>query len=313
MTRALVATAYGKPPVFDLVEVPVPDPGQGEVTVRVQAAALNPYDLQTVADGDPAKLPRRMAFELAGIVTAVGPDPIGIDGTALAVGDAVYGRPGLGAAAEKVTVKAGELLRRAGNVGIDEAAGLILVGSTAYHALEAIHVDAGDVVLVHGASGGVGSIAAQLAVARGARVIGTAAERHFERLRRYGIEPVAYGDGLADRVRALAPDGIDAAIDTVGTQEAFAVSLELLADPHQLVTIANFRDVVPAGGQAIGGGPGADPGTEVRAASRLVLAEELEAGRLHVPVAATFALDDAADAYALLASGHAGGKILLHP
>ena len=313
MTRALVATAYGRPPVFELIEVPVREPGAGQVTVRVQAAALNPYDLQTVAGGDPDKLPKRMATELAGTVTAIGPEPIGVDGTALAIGDAVFGSVGPGAAAEEVTVKADRLLRRPESVGVDEAAGLIVIGGTAYHALEAVQVSAGDVVLVHGAAGSVGSIVAQLAIARGARVIGTAAERHHDRLRGYGVEPVIYGDGLADRVRALAPDGVDAAIDTVGTPEALAVSLELLADPHRLVSIANFTDVLEAGGQAIGGGPGADPGTELRAASRQVLADELAAGRLHVPVAATFALDDAADAYALLASGHAGGKILLHP
>jgi NADPH:quinone reductase-like Zn-dependent oxidoreductase len=127
------------------------------------------------------------------------------------------------------------------------------------------------------------------------------------------VQPIAYGDGLADRVRALAPDGVDAAIDTVGTAEALAVSLELLHDPHRLVSIANFRDVAPAGGQVIGGGAGADPGTAIRAAARPVLAELFAEGRLHVPIAARFPLAEAQQAYELLASGHAGGKVILLP
>jgi len=189
---------------------------------------------------------------------------------------------------------------------------LLLVGSTAVHALTATDVKAGDTVLIHGA-GGVGLAAVQLAVVRGARAIVTASPSRHDDLRALGGEPVAYGDGLLERVRDIAPDGVDAAFDTVGSQEALDVSLALVADRDRIATIANFAGGAEAGIKILGGGPGADPGTEIRSAAKAELAELAAAGRFKVIVDRTFALADVADAHAYQASGHATGKVVLIP
>lgn len=316
MTRVLVATSYGRPAAFDVIERAVPAPGPGQAALRIQAASLNPYDLTLAAgasDPDGAKLPLAMSLEGAGVVTAVGEDAVDATGRPVAIGDALYGAIG-GAAAEDVTTATAGLFPRPAGVDPGEAAGLLLVGATAEHALQVVDVREGDTVLVHGASGSVGSLVTQLAIARGARVVATASEAHHARLHGYGATPVVYGDGLAERVRRLAPEGVTAAIDTVGTEEAMAVSIELLPDPARLVSIANFSGVVQdAGGSVIGGGPGADPGREIRAAARPRLAAMLAAGQLHVPIARRFPLAAGADAYAFLAGGHAGGKVIIEP
>lgn len=318
MVRAVAATAYGGTEVIELIDVASRAPEPDEVTIAVRAAALNRWDAKQAggaAGTDPAKLPMRLGGEAAGVVTAAGADAVSLEGEPLAVGDEVYGHKLRGAQAEELTVKAGLLLRKPPNRSFVEASGLLANGTTAVHALEAVGVGEGDTVLVHSASGGVGWLVSQLARLRGARVIGTASERHHDGLRTLGVEPVTYGDGLLDRVRALAPGGVDAAIDTVGTDEAVAVSLALLGDPARLVTIANaqFAAVVAAGGRAIGGGAGADPGTAIRDAARLTLAKLFADGAIGVDVARTYPLDDARAAYDHLVTGHAGGKVVLEP
>jgi NADPH2:quinone reductase len=316
MVSAVVSTSYEGPSAVAVIEVDPVAPGEGEVVVAVRAAALNPFDIKMTrgaAGTDPAKLPLRLGSEAAGVVTAVGPDAMGLEGEPLAVGDEVYGTRLSGAQASELTVKAHHLLRKPPRASFAEAAGLLSTGTTAVHALEAVRVGAGDTVLVHGVSGGVGRLVAQLAILRGARVIGTASARRHDELLALGVEPVEYGDGLAARVNAAAPGGIDAAIDTVGTDEALDVSLQLLTDPARFVTIVNFAAALAAGGQAIGGGPGADPGREIRAAARMTLAELLAEGKLDVEVARTFPLAEAREAYAFLDEGHAGGKVVLEP
>jgi NADPH2:quinone reductase len=318
MVRAVAATAYGGTEVIDLIEVESRAPEAGEVTIAVRAAALNRWDAKQAAGAagtDPAKLPVRLGSEAAGVVTDVGADAVSLDGEQLAVGDEVYGHRLRGAQASELTVKAGLVLRKPPGRSFAEASGLLSNGTTAVHALEAVRVAEGDTVLVHSASGAVGWLVSQLARLRGARVIGTASERNHEQLRELGVEPVTYGDGLADRVRALAPAGVDAAIDTVGTDEAITVSLALLGDPARLVTIANaqFAAATAAGGHAIGGGAGADPGTEIRDAARLTLARLFADGAIGVDVARTFPLEEARAAYELLVTGHAGGKVVLEP
>ncbi len=141
--------------------------------------------------------------------------------------------------------------------------------ATAVHAVSAVGIGEGETLLVHGASGGVGRVAIQVARARGARVIGTASPAHHEELRALGAEPVAYGEGLLERVRAIAPDGVDAAIDTIGTDEAMDVSLALVAERDRIATIANFRRGFTEGIKVLGGAQGADPGVEIRQAARL--------------------------------------------
>lgn len=316
MVNAVVATSYEGPSAISVIEVASRPPESGEVVVAVRAAALNPYDAKLasgVAGADPAKLPLRLGSEAAGVVTAVGEDAVGLEGEPLAVGDEVYGHRLSGAQASELTVKAGNLIRKPSGASFAEAAGLLSTGTTAVHGLEAARVSAGDVLLIHGVSGGVGRLAAQLALLRGARVIGTASEKRHADLAGLGIEPVAYGDGLLDRVLALAPSGVDAALDTVGTPEALEVSAHLLGDISRLVTIVNFTAVLDAGGQAIGGGPGADPGREVRAAARLTLAGLLADDALDVEIARTYPLSKTHTAYELLTTGHAGGKVIVEP
>ncbi|MCW2717446.1 MAG: NADP-dependent oxidoreductase [Pseudonocardia sp.] len=312
MATAIVATAFGGPEVLASVETEVPPPGAHEVTVRIRAAAINPidYKLYSGAFGaDPSQLPKRVGLEAAGVVTAVGDD------ATAAVGDEVivYGAGAAGLFATEVTVPDAALTPKPAGLGWEPAAGLLLAGVTAVHTLEAAGVKDGDTVLVHGAAGSVGLLAAQLAVARGARVIGTAAPSRHDALRGYGIEPVAYGDGLAERVRALAPDGVSAAIDTVGTDEAVDVSLEVVADRSRIATIAAFGRAGEAGIKALGGGPGADPGTELRAQARAELARLAGEGKVEVVVARTYPLAETADAMAFVAEGHAGGKVVLLP
>lgn len=323
MTRAAAALAFGTADVIDLIDVVDREPGEGEVLVAVRAAGLNPYELKRVRGDfgtDPAQLPLRLGSEAAGVVTAVGGGaaPTLADGSPVAVGNEVFGSRFSGAAAARVVTKAGGLLRKPAALSFEEAAGLLSVGTTAAHALVAIGLaDAtaarGAVVLIHGVAGSVGRLAAQLALHRGARVVGTAAPARHDELRELGVEPVVYGDGLAARVRALAPDGVDAAIDTVGTDEALHVSLDLSDDPARVVTIVNFAAAVAAGAQAIGGGPGADPGSAIRADARFELAALAAEGAITVPLARVLPLSEARAGYQLIEGGHAGGKVVLTP
>jgi NADPH:quinone reductase-like Zn-dependent oxidoreductase len=315
MTRAVFATAYGGPEVLATEDVEVPAPGPGEVTVEVRAAAVNPIDLKVYSGllgTDESRLPIRLGGEVSGVVTAVGDDAQGPAGP-VEVGDEVIGYPVDGGYTAALTVPARSVYPKPATLSFEEAAGLSLVGVTAYHLLEATGVTAGDTVLVHAASGGVGLMAAQLAVGRGATVLGTASASHHDRLRGYGVTPLVYGAGLADRVRAAAPDGVDVALDTIGTDEAVDVSLELMPDRHRIATVAAFGRAGEAGIQLLGNGPGADPGRDIRDRARLVLTDLAGQGRLQVVVAGSFPLSEVADAHRLVQGGHAGGKVVLVP
>ena len=310
MTKVAAATQYGGPENATVVDVPTSEPGPGQVRVTVRAAGVNPIDYKVYSGlfgENPDRLPIYLGFEAAGVIDAVGPDVVG-----LSVGDEVIGHPIPGASAEQIVAPASSFVRKPANMGWEEAAGLLLVGSTAVHALTVTDVKAGDTVLIHGA-GGVGLASVQLAAARGARAIVTANPSRHDDLRALGGEPVAYGDGLLDRVRELAPDGVDAAVDTVGSQEALDVSLALVADRDRIASIANFAGGAEAGIKLLGGGPGADPGTEIRSAAKSELADLVAAGRFKVIVDRTFPLADVADAHAYQASGHATGKVVLIP
>lgn len=311
MSRVVIASAYGGPEVLQVIDEPVPEPGEGQVRIAVRAAGVNPIDYKLYGGmfgDDPSRLPMRLGFEAAGVVDAVGP---GV--TSIAVGDEVIGHQLAGAYAEHVVADVSTFVPKPGSLNWEQAGGLLLVAVTAAHALTATAVEEGDTVLIHGAAGGVGLSAVQQAVIAGARVIGTASPRNHEQLRELGAEPVEYGDGLADRVRALAPNGVDAALDLVGSDEALEVSLELVSDRDRIATIANFMAAGSAGIKALGGGPGADPGTEIRAAARAEVAKWAGEGRLKVFVAESFPLDDAAAAHELVRSGHVSGKVVLVP
>jgi len=261
---------------------------------------------------DPSQLPMRLGSEAAGVVTAAGPDAVGPAGP-VAVGDEVIAFRASGAYAAELVVPAGALVPKPAALGWAQAGGLMLTGVTAWHALAATDVHEGDTVLIHGAAGGVGLIAVQLAAARGASVVATASPARHDLLRELGAHPVAYGPGLSERVRAAAPGGIDAALDLVGTDEAIDVSLELVADRARIATIAGFARGPGAGIKVLGGAPGADPGTEIRDAARLELTRLAQSDGLRVFVAQEFLLTEVAAAHRAIMSGHVSGKIVLIP
>lgn len=315
MPRAVVATAFGGPENLALIDIDTAAPGPGEARVALRAIGVNPIDWKVYSGymgADPAALPMRIGYEAAGVIVEAGPGLTGPEGP-LGVGDDVIVYRATATYADEIVVPGSALVRKPAAVSFEAAGGLMLAGATAAHEVEAVKVGAGDTVLVHAVAGGVGLFTIQLAVLRGARVIGTASARNHDVLRRFGAEPVTYGPGLADRVRSLAPDGIDAAIDNVGNDEAVDTSLELVADRERIASIAAFARQ-DAGIKLLGGGPGADPGTELRDAARLDLARLAAEGTLQVVVAGTYPLADAAEAHrAGQAGGQAPGKIVLIP
>jgi len=316
MTQAVVATAFGGPEVLSVIETPVAPPGPGQVLISVRAAGTNPidYKLYSGAMGrDPARLPMRLGFEAAGVVTEAADGAEGPAGP-IRAGDEVVAYPIAGAYAADVTVPVTSVIPKPPTLSFEQASGMMLTGATAVHALAAVgQVGAGQTVLIHGASGGVGQMAVQLAVAAGARVIGTASQGNHDLVRELGAEPVTYGAGLDERVRALAPRGVDVAVDCVGGDEALDTSLALVADRGRIVTLIASRRAFDSSVRVIGGAPGADPGTEIRAAARLELAKLAEEGKLRVFVEAAYPLAEAADAHRALATGHSHGKIVLVP
>jgi NADPH:quinone reductase-like Zn-dependent oxidoreductase len=315
MTTTVVATAFGGPEVLSIVDEPVGEPGSQQVLVQVRAAGTNPVDYKQYSGAygtDPSQLPMRIGREAAGVVSALGGEVEGPSGT-IRIGDEVITYPVQGAYAAELVVPASSVVPKPAVLSFEEASGLLLTGSTAVHALTVTGVGSGDTVVVHGAAGGVGLMAVQLAVIAGARVIGTASESTHAYLRELGAEPVSYGDGLLARLRALAPDGVDVAIDTVGSDEAVDTSLALVSDRDRIVTIAAFQRGIELGIKVIGGGPGADPGIEIRSAARFELVRLAEAGKISVRVAGTHPLVDAAAAHRELMAGHTHGKIVLVP
>ena len=306
----LVSAPDGAPTELLLEETVVPEPGEGQVQVQVRAAGVNPADLQVAAASRPRDQAQPMGFEGAGVVVALGAGA----STArrpVAVGDEVIVYLVLGSFASKINVPAADVFPKPANLSFPAAANLFLVGLTAAETLEVTRVARGETVLVHGASGATGVSVAQQARLIGAHVIGTASEANFEVLRGFGAEPVAYGPGLQARVRELAPGGVDAAVDCVGTEEALAVSGALVADRTRIVSIA---DAARAGELGIRYVVGSNPKSYAyRASQRERVLGLAAAGELVVPVARTFPLDQAQQAFDLLRTGHPGGKLALIP
>jgi len=314
MATAVVAAAYGGPEVLSVVEAEVPSPGPGEVTIEVRAAGVNPvdYKLYSGAFGSsPDNLPVRLGLEVAGVITEVGPDATGPSGP-LSVGDEVIAYPTQGGYATAVTVPAKVVVSKPRELSWEQASGLLLAGATAVHAVAAAKVSPGDTVLVHGGSGAVGLLAVQLSLAAGAKVVATASERNQTLLREVGAVPVTYGPGLLDRVKQAAPSGVNAAIDAVGTDEAIDVSLALVPEPSRIVSIAAFHRA-DTGIMLIGNGPGADPGTEIRANAWRQLLPLAASGKLTLLPAKTYPLTEAAQAHTVLSQGHPNGKLALVP
>jgi NADPH:quinone reductase-like Zn-dependent oxidoreductase len=312
MARQWIATRPGGLEVFELVDVEVPAPGPGEVTVRVRAAGMNPADAKHVFEGRvPDDFPRPVGYEVAGVVSAIGPDTELASGGG-AVGDEVLAFRVRGGWATELNIPARDVFARPRGLPFEQAATLLLAATTAAEMLHVTGVRHGETVLVHGASGAVGVMLLQQAALDGVRVVGTAGPARFDVVRGYGGEPVTYGDGLEERVRAAAPDGIDAALDCIGTDEALAVSSALVPDPSRMVSIVASAEQATAGGyRRIGG---AMPASKAyRDSVRGELVELAGDGKLEVTVAATYPLDEALTAAEVLQGRHPGGKLALIP
>jgi NADPH:quinone reductase len=309
MATQWLATDFGGPEVLKQVPIDLAPPNKGEVTIEVRAAGMNPADYKHFAAGqDRSLLPLTVGYEASGVLSAVGPGTeITTRGGAL--GDEVVAFQVMGAYASHVTVKASDVFAKPANLSFAEAANLLLVGTTASEMLHVTGVRNGDVVLLHGAAGAVGTSALQQASQLGAIVVGTAAKANFDAVARFGGVPVEYGPGLEERVRAAAPGPVSAALDTVGTDEAIDVSLAVVADRQRVVTIAAPARAKSDGVQWIGGSnPKSGP---FRASQRSRLLEMAGKGEITVPIAMTFAMDDVPAAVAALMGPHPYGKLAL--
>lgn len=307
MSRAVIYESFGGPEVLTVAEVPEPHAGPGEVRVRIGVVGLNPMDWKIAQSPQAAArfgitLPSGFGSDYAGTIDEVGE---GVDGWT--VGDRVYGGALGRAAADFVVLPAAgsaflQLRRTPDGIDDEVAAALPTPGLTAAAVVSAIGLSAGDTVLIGGAAGGVGVLTVQLVRLAGARVIGTASPDTFGFLQQLGAEPVAYGAGLVESVRALVPGGLSAAIDLHGTQTAEA-ALALGVDPSRISTIAAGPN--PPGGVRATGGFEAAP-TDLDAIVASILA-----GSVVVPIAARFPLEEIRDAVSLQAAGHAHGKVVV--
>ena len=299
--KAARFSRFGGPEVFEIVDLPDPHAGRGQVRVAVHAVGVNPTDWKLRKGLMGGELPQTTGREVAGVVDEVG------DGvTDVAVGDRVFGfSPGdVGAGAAELALLS-DYAPIPPSLGFAEAAGLPVAIETATRGLDALGLGAGGTLLVNGAAGGVGSAAVQLAVARGARVIGTASPANHDYLRSLGAEPVAYGEGLVERVRALAPDGVDAALDVAGSG-VLPKLIELAGGPDHVVTIADFGGAKEHG---VTFSSGDDAGRAVRALAEI--GELIESWRFSLPIAQTFPLAEIAEAHRVSEDGHVRGKLVL--
>jgi NADPH:quinone reductase-like Zn-dependent oxidoreductase len=299
--KAVVYEEYGGPEVLHVADIDEPHAGPGQVRIAVRAAGVNPIDFKqrsgALASFMPLELPVVDGREAAGVVDEVG------DGATASVGDEVLGFAVGGADAEHAILD--DFVPKPADASWEAAAGLPVAAETSARVFEVLGgLSAGQTIVINGAAGGVGAVAVQLAVARGARVIGTASERNHDFLRKLGAEPTTYGEGMVDRIRALAPDGVDLAFDTAG--RGIEELIELTGDPGRVATIAGF--------QAASLGVKVTGGAEGRALGGLTEATSLiEAGRLQVPIERTFRFSEAADAHRTSEAGHVRGKLVLVP
>jgi NADPH:quinone reductase-like Zn-dependent oxidoreductase len=297
---------YGGIGVLRVDEVPRPAPESGQVLVRVKAAGINPGEAK-IREGLlhsmwPSTFPSGEGSDLAGIVEQAGPGVTGF-----AAGDEVIGWVDTRSSqAEYAVVEAASVVPKPASVSWEVAGALPVAGFTASAAVRAVGASAGDTLVVSGAAGGVGSIAVQLGKRAGATVIGLAGPANHDWLREHGVVPVAYGDGVADRIRAVSPK-VDAFIDTYGGDYVELALEQLGVPPERVDTITRFDAVEKYGIKAEGNAAGAS------AATLEALAGLVAAGDLDVPIAATYPLAQVREAYTELEKGHTRGKIVLLP
>jgi len=304
--QAMTYAQYGGTEVIERSERPVPKVSPGAVLIKVMAAGVNPVDWKIMAGGldglMDVNFPVTPGWDVAGIVTAVG-----FDTPEFAVGDEVYsyGRRDTvqgGTFAEFVALPAAVVARKPASLSWEQAAGLPLTGMTAQRTLDALALSKGDTLLIHNGAGGVGRTGIQLAVHAGVRVIATASAKNHARLRELGAEPVEYGEGLVERVRELAPDGVDAVADFAGG--SLEATLAVLKEGGKHASIADWT-VMGHGGRYIWVRPDAK---ELDRLSALV-----GDGILTVDVSASYPMEQLAQAFEANMAGHGGGKIVLTP
>jgi NADPH:quinone reductase-like Zn-dependent oxidoreductase len=292
-------TQFGGPEVLELVELPDPEPGAGQLRVAVRATGVNPIDWKVRSGMMGGDLPKRTGQEVAGVVDKLGDGVRGVE-----VGEAVFGAAaGGGGAAELALVE--NYARVPEGLDFAGAAALPVAVETAVRTLDALGVTEGQTVVINGASGSVGLAAVQFARARGAHLIGTAGAANQDYVREFGAEPTTYGDGLVERVRALAPDGVDRALDASGGG-ALPALVELTGATERVITIADYAGAEQTG-VVFSGGMGPERAWHALAEA----AELIEAGRFRLPVAQTFPLADIAEAHRISESGHPRGKLVL--
>ncbi len=299
--RAVVFSEYGGPEVLHETDLPEPQAGPGQVRIRVRAAGVNPFDhkvrsgMMARGAAAPERGPVVPGLEAAGVV-----DQVGAGVTGVSAGGEVFGL-GSSTYAEYAVLRA--WAPKPPGLSFEDAAALPVAGETASRLLATLPLDQGQVVLVHGAAGSVGQALVQLARQAGLRVIATASAVNHAWLRQLGAEPVTYGEGLVDRVRAVTGTGVDAVFDTAGSQ--LDDLLGLVDSPDQIATIANYA-AADRGARFTGGG-----GDATAALARI--GELAASGRFGVRVARSFPLEEAAAAHELIAQRHAAGKIVLVP
>lgn len=304
MSKAVRFDQYGAADVLKVVEVEDRTPGTGEVRVRVVTAGINPGEIGiregAMHDRFPATFPSGEGSDFAGVIVEVGERVDGIH-----PGDPVIGfSDERSAHAESVTIAAERVIPKPHAVPWDAAGALYVAGTTARACLDAVRVRRGDTVVVAGGAGGVGVLATQLAVIAGAAVVATASKENHAYLTSIGAIPVEYGKGLADRIRKIVPDGVDAFIDTHGDGNV-EVAIALGVDRDRINTIADFTARKKYGVKADG------MATVAPREAMIELARLIAAGELVVPIEARFPLDQVRAAYERLAKRHGLGKIVL--
>ena len=297
--KAIQYSRFGGPEVLEVVELSEPRPGPGQIRIAVHAAGINPIDWKVRSGMMGGDLPQTTGREAAGVVDEVG------DGvTDVAPGDRVFGFADGGGGAAELALLA-DYAPVPPSLDFAQAAGLPVAVETAVRTLDLLGVGAGTTVVINGATGGVGSAATQIAHSRGARVIGTASEGNHDYLRSLGAEPTTYGEGLVERVREIAPAGVDAALDVAG-HDALAALVELTGSPERVVTIADYAGAQHTGVKFTGG-----PGTDRAVNALRDIGGLIDAGQFSLSVARTFPLEQIAEAHRLSETGHVRGKLIL--
>lgn len=302
MARYVTFDRFGPPEVLRLISAPAPEAGPGQVRVRVHTAGLNPVDLKILAGGAAAAsyrvdLPSGNGNDFAGVIDHVGAGVTGFD-----AGDAVFGGMRMYAQADYLVIDASRVLPMPQKLAFVEAGALDIAGRAAWASVHSLHLGAGDTVLVSAAAGGVGVLAAQLALRTGATVIGTASAANHDFLAGLGVVPVAYGVGLVDRLRQVAPH-YTAALDNDGPATVDA-ALALGVPGRRINTIAARGYRTEEGVRSVGG-QYAEP------TALAALAELIANGEVRLPIDSVYPVERARDAYEHLASRHVRGKVAL--